>query len=248
MIASLVSVPFASAQDSPAMTSAEIAAACAPPAAQSNAAHALRVVGSQDTVPRSVFGRADLLVISGGTGEGVQLGAKFFLRRASASNQLYGMPAGGDLVTDGWIEIVAVNDSTSIARVTGLCGAIYTSDYLEPFAPPTVLAQADEPLTPNFDALGRVLGGSDGRTLTAINQFAIIDQGSEQGLQPGSRFAIYRDLTSGVDPLLAAPQGTPLTSIGEGVVLSATGNRAVVRIVRARDAVRTGDYVAPQKQ
>ena len=88
MIASLVSVPFAAAQDSPTMTSAEIAAACAPPAGQSHAAHALRVVGSQDTVPRTVFGRADLLVISGGTGEGVQLSSKFFLRRASATNQL----------------------------------------------------------------------------------------------------------------------------------------------------------------
>jgi hypothetical protein len=242
-----IAAPTAIAQE--AMPSAvAIAAMCTPPADSSRAAHALRVAGSQDTVPRTIFGKGDLLVINGGTGAGVQLGAQFFVRRVSTTGQTYQMAGAHDVITDAWVQIVAVNDATSLASVQGLCGPIYVDDYLEPFATPQPIAAEQGPLDPDFANLGHVLSGADGHTLTAVDQIAILDRGAEQGLQPGSRFAIYRDLTAGVDPLLAAPAGTPLASIGEGVVLTATGNRAVVRIVRARDAVRAGDYVAPAKR
>jgi hypothetical protein len=52
---------------------------------------------------------------------------------------------------------------------------------------------------------------------------------------PGSRFAIYRDL--GV-------AGMPLTTVGEAVMITVGRTMAVGRITRARDAARTGDYVA----
>ena len=243
----IVAVPLARAQEAPALSPGEVAAACAPPPAVSQTPHALRVVGSQDTVPRAVFDTHDLLVINGGTDAGVQLGAQFFVRRPSAIGKIFGTAGESDILTDGWIRIVAVNDSTSVARVERVCGPIYIDDYLEPFAAPSGPAAADGPLEPDFAAMGRILGGSDGRALAGTSGIAFLDRGSEQGLQPGARFAIYRDLTAGFDPLLAAPSGTPLTAIGEGVVLSTSGDRAVARIVRARDAVRAGDYAVPQK-
>jgi hypothetical protein len=230
------------------MSGAEIAAVCTPPADASQAAHALRIVGTQDTVPRTLLGAGELLIVNGGTGAGVQLGAQFFLRRESSTGRLYAMAAGHDVVTGGWIQIVAVNDSTSIARVQGLCGPIYIDDYLEPFTTPAPVVPSEGPLDADFASMGRILSGADGHSMSGINELAIVDRGSEQGLAAGTRFAIYRDLTSGIDPLLAAPAGTPLTSIGEGVVLTTTGSRAILRIVRARDAVRVGDYAAPAKK
>ena len=246
----LVAAPIARAQGAPPMSAAEIAAACAPPVGSSRTEHALRITGTQDTVPRTVLGKADLLIVNGGSSAGVQLGSIFFLRHLSTTVQLTGKADAADVVTDAWVRIIAVNDASSIAQVDHLCGPIYINDYLEPYAPPrgAAAASAEGAVEPDFTSLGRVISGSDGHTLTGITQTAILDRGSEQGLQEGSRFAIYRDLTSGVDPLLAAPAGTPLTAIGEGVVLSSTGNRAIARIVRARDAVRVGDYIAPAKQ
>lgn len=247
MASLLATAPLAVAQDA-SMSPTELAAVCVPPAHSSRGEHALRVAGSQDTVPRIVLDKRDLLIITGGTDAGIQLGARFFVRRVASRSPMYELQPGNDIATDGWIEIIAVNDSTSIARVLGMCGAIYLDDYLEPFAVPPTIAASDAPLDPDFSDLGRIVTGADGHTLTGINEILVIDRGSEQGMQPGARFAVYRDLTANVDPLLAAPAGTPLTAIGEGVVLSATGNRAIARIVRARDAVRTGDYVAPAKK
>lgn len=241
-----VAVPFASAQDQPGPTSTEILATCAPPPIATSAAHALRVIGAQDTVPRTVFGLRDLLIVNGGTGAGVQLGAEFFVRRSSTTRDADGRQHPTDIVTDGTVKIVAVNDTTSIAQVERVCGAIFSSDFLEPFVAPTVPAVADAPAEPDFSSLAHVLGGWDGHRLAGTNMFAIIDRGSEDGVQPGARFSIYRDLTT-LDPLLAAPAGTPLTSIGEVVVISTNGNRSVAWIVRARDAVQSGDYAAPAK-
>ena len=248
VVSAVVAVaPFAAAQDAPSLSPADVAAACAPTTNATREPHALRIVATQDTIPKTVIGTADLLVVNGGTDAGVDVGARFFVRRRSTTVQAFGVAETNDIVTNGWIRVVAVNESTSIARVERLCGPIYVDDYLEPFTPPQTVAAAEAPIEPDFSSLGRVLTGADGHTLTGINETAIIDRGAEQGLQPGSRFAIYRDLTTGMNPLTVAPSGTPLTPIGEGVVLSTTGDRSVVRVVRARDAVRTGDYVAPAK-
>src|SRR4029077_3588574 len=56
--------------------------ACAPPPTYEPApAKVLRIAGSQDPTPRSLFGDRDLLVIGGGTAAGVELGQQFFIRR-----------------------------------------------------------------------------------------------------------------------------------------------------------------------
>jgi hypothetical protein len=66
----------------------------------------------------------------------------------------------------------------------------------------------------------------------------VIDRGTQQGLAPGVRFSIYRDV--GV-------AGMPLSSIGEGIVITTGESASVTRITRARDAVISGDYVAIRK-
>ena len=70
--------------DSTAFSPLEIAVACAPPPSNGGPpANPLRLVGSQDTVPRTLFGARDLLVIDGGTNNGVLLGQQFFVRRGN---------------------------------------------------------------------------------------------------------------------------------------------------------------------
>jgi len=73
---------------------------------------------------------------------------------------------------------------------------------------------------------------------TALGDFVFIDQGSEQGVMPGARYALYRDV---------GPKGTPLSSVGEAIVISTGASMSLTRITRARDAIYAGDYVAPRK-
>ena len=216
-----------------------LAVACAPPPTfDPPEAPLLRVIGSQDSTARSLFGDHDLLVVGGGTSSGVQLGQQFFIRRAithGTSRATHGAR------TLGWLRVVAVNETTAIAIVDHVCGGIVTTDYLEPFVAPVVSAdfERDEtPGQPDFSNLGHIVAGDEDRPTVGAGDFALIDWGQAQGLEPGARFAIYRDI--GVS-------GMPLANVGEGVVVSTSHKMALMRVTRARDAVFSGDYIARRK-
>lgn len=219
-----------------AMSPLAIAVACAPPPSLDGAPpHALRIIGAQDSMPRRLFGNRDLLVISGGTTAGLQLGQQFFVRRT--------MTFGGNRVsrgakTLGWVRVVAVNESTAIGLVDHICGGIVLDDYLEPFVAPQVSADFEKDETrgqPDFSTLGRIVVGNEDRAAVGPGEYALIDWGTNQGLAAGARFSIYRDV--GVNRL-------PLASVGEGVVISTSATMALTRVTRARDAVYAGDYIA----
>jgi hypothetical protein len=225
------------------MSGIELSVACAPPprltAEPDQAPH---IIGAQDPSPRTVFGGSDLLVIDGGTEAGLQLGQTFFVRRANAFGMYRYRPAQGrGAKTLGWVHVVAVNESTAIAQIDHTCGDLLAGDYLEPFVAPVLPPGAeatDVTGEPDFGNLGHIVNGVEDRTTFGGGDFALIDRGSEQGVIPGQRFAIYRDLRRG---------GLPLVSVGEAIVISTGGSAALARITRARDAVFEGDYVAPRK-
>jgi hypothetical protein len=227
--------------DAAALSSLEVAIACAPPPSLDGAPdHARHIVGGQDTAPRTVFGGRDLIVIDGGTKADVQVGQQYFVRRANRFG-MSGAGHGRGATTLGWLHIVSVNEDTAIAQVDHTCGAFIASDYLEPFVAPVVPAGADEidaSGEPDFGDLGRIVNGSGGRSTLGTGDFALIDRGSEQGVAAGQRFAIYRDVRM---------TSLPLASVGEAVVVSTGSSVAIARITRARDAVIDGDYIALRK-
>jgi len=236
----------ASAQSDPVqLTRAEIDVACASSSGTSSAPHSLRVVGLQDVVARNAFDNRDLLVINGGTTAGVQLGAEFFVRRNSQFGMGRLLNAPVDVVTDGWVRIVAVNETTSIAKVDHVCGTVFVDDYLEPYTPPVLPANIDgsgDAGEADFTAMARIVAGHATHGTSSTGEFVTIDRGTEAGVQPGTRFALYRDLTQGRSFVVAAEPGVPLAPLGEAVAISASGSRSVIKILRARDAVQIGDY------
>ena len=224
------------AQADKPLSSLAIAVACAPPPTYEPApSNALRIAGSQDPAPRTLFGDRDLLVIGGGTAAGVELGQQFFIRR----DITYGTskaPHGAR--TLGWLRIVAVNETTSIGLVNQVCGGIVVGDYLAKFVVPVVSADIEKDETtgqPDFTTLGHIVAGNEDRIAVGAGDLVLIDWGQSQGLASGARFAIYRD---------AGVAGLPLASVGEGVVISTSSTMALTRVTRARDAIYSGDYVA----
>ena len=231
------------AQSDKAMSPLEIAVACAPPPTlDAPTGKLLRVIGAQDVVARTEFGTGDLLIVDGGSGAGVQLNQQYFVRRANR----FGTPGGSTAPhqcarTGGWVRIVAVNESTSIAAFDHICGPVAANDYLEPYAAPVVPAGADRdetPGEPDFNSMGQVVIGNEDRSTMAVGDFALIDRGAEHGMAPGARVALYRSV--GVS-------GMPLAAVGEAIVITVGPTMAVTRITRARDAIRGGDFVAPRK-
>jgi hypothetical protein len=245
---------IAQAQDQPPdvkLSPMQLSIACAvPPATVVPGAATLHVIGAQDTIPRTTFAERDLLVIDAGTDKGVQLDQQYFVRRPVRPGLLTGLVRRA-IQTAGWIRIIAVNETTAIASVTQTCTAIEAGDYLDPFvAPPVVpeLASIDKSIEPDFKDMGRVLFGDEEHSTVASGDYMLIDRGTDKGLKPGARFAIYRDVHHWMrdDRTMALGQ-LPLASIGEGVVVTTGETMSVLRIVSARDAIYRGDYVVPRK-
>ena len=225
------------------LTPLQIALACAPPPATSGgtADGALRVLGAQDSSARTLFVQGDHLAVNGGTVKGLRIGQEFFLRRRSSFGTGKGDKAPRLIRTVGWLRLVAVNDMTAIAAVEYACDGILSGDHLEPFVAPVVPAgmdRADTSGTLDFTSLGRVLAGDEERSAGGAGEYMLIDRGADEGVEPGARFAVYRDLRVG---------GVPLSAIGEVTVVSTGPTMAVVRINQARDAVQTGDLLVPRR-
>lgn len=223
-----------------ALSALEVAVACAPSLTvvpERPPAHNLRVAGAQDTVPRSLFGNLELVVISGGARDGVQLDQRYAIRRP----YVFGRMSKGRLQTihtTGWLRVVAVNDTTAIAQIENICDGVSAGDYLEPFVAPAPAAGGEINTTANLDfsSLGRVIFGDEERRIAGPGAFMMVDQGSAP-LATGARVAVYRDLRT---------PGIPLTAIGEGVIVS-VGDTQLLRITAGRDAIASGDYIVPHK-
>ena len=235
-----MSAQVARAQGQSGLSAQQLAVACAPspgpPPAQTP--DALRVRGGQDTSPRTLFGTGELVIVNGGTQAGVALDQRYFLRHPIASGA-YGshrIAEAETAVTTGWLRVVAVNATTAIATIDYTCDAVIAGDYLEPFVAPPAATPAGPAAEPDFSTMGRVLYGNNQQQLGAAGDLMLIDRGDEHGATPGARFAIYRDLRTGV----------PLVAVGEGMVVSSSGGRSLMRILSSRSAVESGDYVVPR--
>jgi hypothetical protein len=229
--------------DAPPLSPLEVAVACsAPPSLAQPAATTPRIIGAQDTVARTLFNEHDLLVVNSGLASGIQLNQRFYVRRANRFGTAYGHSTLTSR-TLGWIRIVAVDNSTAIGTVEHICDGIIALDYLEPFVAPAVPVEAVGDANaklgePDFSVLSRVLAGNQDRRTASPGELVMVQTGVGSTLSPGTRLAIYRDVRI---------PAMPLASVGEAVVVSVGDSVALARIMRARDAVQTGDYMAVRK-
>jgi len=225
-------IPVA-AQDVPPAIRAS--AACAPVAA-APAADAYRIIGATSPSPKTLFNAGEQVVVDAGTERGVQVGQRYFVRRAMTFHQA---PRAED--TAGWLRIVAVTGRTAIASIEFACDGVASGDHLEPYAelalPPGV-DRTDASGDLDFSRTSRVLYGNDGRSTAGGRDFMIADVGQNEGAAPGARYAIYRDLKV---------RDVPLVAFGEAIVVSAGADASLIRVTMARDAVTTGDTLVPRR-
>jgi hypothetical protein len=226
---------------SAAPTGAEAAATCAPSEGVApGPGDGLRILGVQDTVPRTLYGLTELVVLSGGSQSGVLLNQEYFIRRPYAFGWRTRPGARSQSIhTVGRVKVVAVNEATAIGQIQSICDGIIAGDFLEPFSPPPTFADTGPatPATLDFSSLGRVKFGDEERRLGSPGDYMLLDAGMTS-LTPGARVAVYRDL--GVARL-------PLAAIGEGLIVGVTNGTPVMRITSARDAIQSGDYIVRHK-
>jgi len=210
--------------------------ACAPMNAVVAQAPAVRILGGR-VAGRLMFGPGEQVVVSGGAAQGLQVGQDYFIRRAVKDRFT---PASKDFTpnsvhTTGWLRVVDVQGSMSVATITHACDAVFEGDYLEPFVAPPTPGPANPAAQPDFTNPGRIVLADERRQMGYPGLLMLVNRGSDHGLQGGQGVTIFRPSLNGEGPA---------QRIGTATVVSVYPQLSIVRIDTIRDAVFVGDLAA----
>ena len=245
-----------SAQAPGAPTPASDQASMAPPSWAYNdmACAPYLIIGSQDTVIKNMMGPGDTIVVSGGSGAGLEPGQRYFVRRLIKS---FGNMRGPDedhplpVHTAAWIQIIGVDTMLATATILHACEGILLDDYLEPFVAPAIPVATDSGNKPDYEHMGHIVTGVEGSQVFGIGQMANIDRGTKLGVASGQRFLVFRNKSTLLipsrmksDTFEKAAMKMPLVQVGEVLVVAARPDDATVQVVAQKDAIRTGDLIA----
>ena len=196
----------------------------------------LRIIAAQMGDKHLVHAPGDIVVLNGGLPMGYVVGDRYFVRRLQFG--LTGEPPStttmGAVRTAGWLTVVGADERFALARVDYACDTVQTGDYLEPFVEPVLPSTVVPDGRSQFTDMGKVLFGADRRQTFGSGDIANVDRGKVHGIGVGTRVAFYRDRVN----------GTPLVELGAGVVVEVAAETCKVVLVRAREVIIRGDYMA----
>jgi hypothetical protein len=210
--------------------------ACSPTAVLEPPPTPLRITGGQDSFVRRIYGPGDLVTINAGRNNGIEVGQEFYVRRLQTdARQATSRANPIGIRTTGWVKVYAVDDEMSLVTVTYACDTMEIGDYLEPFQLPVFPTVSKDRPKAQRDHYGKVLKGTDRRTMFGTGDYFVVNRGSDHGIEPGSKFVLYRDKKQAENFLYA---------IGEGIATEVKPEMTTVLVTLSLDAIESGDYVA----
>lgn len=225
---------------SPHLSPELLSLACSPGAALEPPPMPLRVTGGQDSFARRIYAPGDLVTINAGKQNGIEVGQEYYTRRLQVANR---EPISRDtpatIRTTGWIRVYAIDDEWSLATISHACDTIEVGDYLEAFTLPVVPTVSKDRPKAERDNYAKVLVGADRRTSFGKGDYFVINRGSNQGVELGSQFVLYRDKKQAENFLYL---------IGEAVATEVKPEMSTVQVTLSLDAIRSGDYVAIRRE
>jgi hypothetical protein len=225
---------------SPHLSSEVLSLACSPSAALEAPAMPLRVTGGQDSFARRIYAPGDLVTINAGKNNAIEVGQEYYTRRLQIDRRApisHDTPA--TVRTTGWIKVYAIDDEWSLATISHACDTIEVGDYLEAFTLPVVPTVSKDRPKAERDNYAKVLVGADRRTSFGKGDYFVISRGSNQGVELGSQFVLYRDKKQAENFLFL---------IGEAVATEVKPEMSTVQVTLSLDAIRSGDYVAIRRE
>ena len=152
-----------------------------------------RVAAAHGAQPRTLLTVGEQIAVSGAAA----VGQRFFVRRAMTFQN-----APPVRHTVGAVTVVEASSTGVVARIDMNCDGIALGDHLEPFSELELPAGAGR-----SDARGRlnaatsmtVSYGVDGRSAAGGRDFMLADEGANDGVAVGSRYAVFhtrRDATA----------------------------------------------------
>jgi hypothetical protein len=197
----------------------------------------LVVAGPHMTDGRSAM-TAGLIVINRSPEDGLAIGQRYVAQRMRADKQLFSAKneGFGDLRVAGIVTVRAIDENNALASVDFACDSVETGDMLEPYVERPLPTVAKPPLKPDFTDRARLLFGIDNRVMFGTGDVFSIERGTEQGVNQGDRYAIYRDFHNNL----------PLVYVADVVVMTVEQLTSKVVVTQAVDSIEPGDIAVPR--
>jgi hypothetical protein len=210
--------------------------ACAPVALRSAPSPLGRVTGSTE-LKRGIFSEGDTIVINQSTGESLEPGQTYYVRRELQPHDRSMKEAQSwtGLTTVGWVKVTESQGGTAMATVVYSCDALEVDDELFPFSVPAVPEPVADRGTPDFESPGQVLFGPERHSIAGGADMVVIDRGTSDGLRLGQLVTFFRRTEGDKGPRL---------DLGEGMIVIALPDSSTVRVTKAAQPIYQGDLVA----
>ncbi len=191
---------------------------------------------------RTIFGEHDVVFINLGSNSGVKQGDQFNIYKKDI--KVYD-PATDDFLGYkikilGRLKITKVENSVSTATITRSDEEIRVHDKLIPYEPGTKtidLTLAANPIK------GYIVCSKTNMTIYGENDVVYIDRGSDEGVQAGNTFVIYKDRKPVEDPATHEMLNLPKEILGKLLVIKVQGNTATAIITKSVKEINRGDRI-----
>jgi len=232
------------------------------------------LISGENSRYRSTFTTGDYVFINQGAEHGVRVGDQFEVIRPVSDPvdvtwfkyQAMLTRAMGTTYADiGRLRVVHVDAKTSTAEMVMPCTLMHRGDIVRPFAarpaPQFHNVKLDPFAAPSGKKTAMVVTTRDLGTLTGAGGIVYVNLGSDQGVQVGNYFRVYRYQGTHIDTLYqvtntaykadgfgSAPSAyewnnLPRQILGEGIVLRTGPNSSTVLLTDSREEIFVGDYV-----
>jgi len=196
------------------------------------------IVGSQN--PNENLYAGVEVFIDRGAQEGVRAGDNFrvFRKEGAVTHPVSSEPAGYRVDEKGQLRVIQVMEHSSRCQIVRSFTVIVRGDLVAPYKPlPETFTVKPAP----NDVEGTILAGEAGRIEFGREDLIFLDRGARQGLEVGSRLAVYRegDALSGHK----ADQELPADVLGEAVVLRTSDEGSTALLTRSKAPIHVGDHV-----
>ena|ERR1700722_10474544 len=233
------------------------------------------VISGENSDYKTSFMGTDYIYINQGQEHGVKVGDQFDVIRPVTDlsartmwfryQTMLSRAMGTRYADIGRLQIIHVDAKTSIATTSLGCDPIQRGDLVRPFVVRPAPQFHDVKLDPFAPSSGKktamVVSAKDYTSLAAPGRIIYVNLGSEQGVQVGDYFRVFRyqgtrtetvfHVTDtafkaygfGSTPVAYTWDNLPRQVAGEGIVLRTGPNSSTVMLTNVRFEVLAGDYV-----
>ncbi len=192
----------------------------------------IQIIGAERMNEKSVFSDGDVIYISKGAADGLEIGQLFLTvgLRAKVAK------LGTVMERHGRARVVRLEDRTATAKVEKSCGTICVGDFLLPFEEEAGEIGKDlgyGDMDPNASKHGTVVFIENDFHIAGPGQWALIDMGRQHCVQIGDQINVFH----------RARPDLPREAVASAIIIDVRGATSTIKILDARDIVDIGSEV-----